>query len=70
MQTALEALVMGYRCALVADAVGSRDESNRLLAIDRLRAAGAEIVSSEVILFEWMKDAMHPAFKSISSLVK
>jgi len=70
MQTVLEAVASGYRCALVADAVGSRDEQNRQLAMDRMRQAGVSIVSSEVILFEWMKTARHRAFKTISALVK
>jgi hypothetical protein len=70
MQTVLEAVDRGYRCAVVADAVGSRDERNRQLALDRMRQEGASIVSTEVILFEWMKTARHPAFKTISALVK
>jgi nicotinamidase-related amidase len=70
LQTVLEAVARGYRCAVVADAVGSREAGNRQLALDRMRQEGASIVSSEIILFEWMKNAKHPAFKTISALVK
>lgn len=70
LQTALEALDKGYRVAVVADAVGSRLESNRQLALERMRAAGAAVVSAEMLLFEWMRTARHPAFKDISALVK
>lgn len=70
LQTALEALAKDFRVAVIADAVGSRVDSNRQLALDRLRAAGATIVSTEMILFEWMKTAKHSAFKEISALVK
>jgi nicotinamidase-related amidase len=70
LQTTLEALSRGYRAGVAADAVGSRHEDNRLLAIARMREAGAVILSSEMILFEWMRDAAHPAFRAISALVK
>ncbi len=70
LQTVLEALANRYQVAVVADAVGSRDDANRSLGFDRMRAAGAVIASSEMILFEWMRDARHPAFKAISTLVK
>ncbi|MFH1574989.1 MAG: isochorismatase family protein [Acidobacteriota bacterium] len=70
MQTALEAIQEGYQVAVVADAVGSRDEANRGLGLARARAAGATIVSSEMILFEWMRDARHPAFKAVSALIR
>ena len=70
LQTVFEALGKGYRAAVVADAVGSRLESNRKLALERMRAAGATVVSAEMLLFEWMRTAKHPAFKDISALVK
>ncbi len=70
MQTALGAMDKGLRVAVVADAVVSRVESNRQLALERIRRAGGTIVSTEMILFEWMRTAKHPAFKEISKLVK
>lgn len=70
LQTTLDALHRGFRVGVVADAVGSRDESNRQLGLSRMREAGAVILSSEMILFEWMRTAQHPAFKSISALIK
>jgi nicotinamidase-related amidase len=70
LQTVLEALSEGFRVGVVADAVGSRAESNRHLGLARMRDAGAVILSSEMIIFEWLRDARHPAFKAISALIK
>jgi len=70
LQTALDALQRGFTVGVVADAVGSRDEANRQFGLARMRDAGAVILTSEMILFEWMRTAQHPAFKSVSALVK
>jgi hypothetical protein len=35
-----------------------------------MRSAGAQITTSESVLFEIMKDATHPDFKAVSSIVK
>jgi nicotinamidase-related amidase len=70
LQTVMSALERGYQAGVVADAVGSRDEANRQLALFRMRDAGAVALSSEMILFEWMGTARHPAFKAVSQLIK
>ena len=70
MQTVLEGLGEKFQMVVVADAIGSRDEVNCELALDRMKGAGAILVSTEMILFEWMRTARHPAFKAISALVK
>lgn len=70
MQTVLGMLQADYRCWLAADAVGSRRQEDRQAAIDRLRDAGATPASAEMALFEWLKHADHPAFRTILSLVK
>lgn len=53
MQTALEARACGLTVVVVADAVGSRRESDRDLALDRMARAGIMLVSREMLLFEW-----------------
>jgi nicotinamidase-related amidase len=70
LQTVLSALDRDFRVGVVADAVGSREEGNRQLALYRMRDAGAVGLSSEMILFEWMVTARHPAFKAVSQLIK
>jgi hypothetical protein len=53
-----------------ADATGSRDPADREVAIDRARGHGAEIVTSEMVLFEWLRDARHPRFRDVHKLVR
>jgi predicted nucleic acid-binding protein len=55
---------------VAADAIGSRRPENREAALRRMERAGAEIVTTEMVIFEWLGSAEHPAFKSVISLVK
>ena len=70
LQTVLGLLHRQRRVKLVIDAIGSRQERDKSCAIDRARAAGAEIVSSEMVMFEWMRDSDHPKFREILKLIK
>ena len=66
LQTAIELLGLGYQVFLVAEAVGSRTEANKLLALSRMQQAGAIIVSQEMLAFEWLKKAGTDTFRQIS----
>jgi nicotinamidase-related amidase len=70
LQTVLGLLGTGHRVVLVADATGSRDPADRAAAIDRARQHGAEIVTSEMVLFEWLRDSQHPRFREVQKLLK
>jgi nicotinamidase-related amidase len=70
LQTVLGLLADGQRVVLVSDAVGSRDPADKAAAIDRGRRHGAEIVTSEMVLFEWMRDSGHPRFREVQKLLK
>ena len=70
MQTALELLQEEFEVWVVTDACSSRTERNRDAAFDRLAGAGAELVSTEMVAFEWLRTASHPAFKAVQALVK
>jgi nicotinamidase-related amidase len=69
LQTVLDLLAAGRRVAWAADATGSRDPADRAAAIERARQHGAEIVTSEMVLFEWLRDAKHPSFKKVHALL-
>lgn len=69
-QTALNLLERGRRVVVVQDAVGSRAPESREVAIRRLAAHGAEIVTTEMVLFEWLRTAAHPQFRTISKLIR
>ena len=70
LQTVLDLLAAGRRVILAADATGSRDPADRAAALDRARQHGAEIVTSEMVLFEWLRDARHPRFREVHKLVR
>lgn len=70
LQTALGAQSAGYQVAVVADAVTSRDPANKTLGLERLAANGVEIVTSEMVVFEWLKAAGSDAFKALSPLIR
>ncbi len=70
LQTALELLEEEFDVVVVTDACGSRTERNRDAAFDRLAGAGAELVTTEMVLFEWLRSADAPEFKSVQALIK
>ncbi len=70
LQTALGLLGTGHRVRIVRDAVGSRRIENREAALARLAAQGADVVTSEMVMFEWLGSAAHPRFRDVVKLVK
>ncbi len=70
LQTALHLLEDEFDVWVVTDACSSRTERNRDAAFDRLAGAGAELVSTEMVLFEWLRSAEHAQFKAVQALVK
>ena len=70
LQTALGLLEAGRRVWVVSDACGSRDPVDHELAMRRLEAAGAGVVSSEMVAFEWTLTCEHDRFRAVSALVK
>ncbi|MES3014690.1 MAG: isochorismatase family protein [Pseudomonadota bacterium] len=70
LQTALGLLRAGRRVWVVADACGSRAATDHALAMQRLQQAGAVIVSTEMVVFEWLQACTHPRFKPVLALIK
>lgn len=70
LQTALGLLEEEFDVWVVTDACGSRTERNRDAAFDRLAAAGAELLTTEMVAFEWLRSAEHPQFKAVQALIK
>lgn len=69
-QTARDLLEAGYRVEVVADAVSSRTAANKSVALERIRALGAGVTSTEMVLFELLGSADREEFRAISRLVK
>ncbi len=70
LQTCLGLLEAGRKLYLVRDAVGSRRAESKETAVRRLEKHGAEIVTTEMVLFEWLETAEHPRFREVLKLVK
>ncbi len=65
MQTALAALREGYLVHVASDAVSSRAEWNWKIGLDRMRAAGAVISSTEMMIYELMRSSGSATFKEL-----
>jgi predicted nucleic acid-binding protein len=54
----------------VRDAVGARRAESKETAIARMARQGGEIVTTEMVIFEWLRASDHPQFKAALALVK
>ncbi|MCP5367413.1 MAG: hydrolase [Hyphomicrobiales bacterium] len=70
LQTVLDLLDAGHAVFVVADATSSRRAESKQRALARLAAAGAAVVTTEMVLFEWLQRADVPAFRELSALIK
>jgi isochorismate hydrolase len=68
-QTVLGAL-REHAVHLVSDATSSRSPHNRSVAIERMRSAGATITSTEMLIYEIMREAGTDEFRAVLPLVK
>ncbi|WP_152225409.1 hydrolase [Pseudomonas sp. SCB32] len=66
LQTVLGLLAEDREVFVVDEAVGSRRPRDKALALERMRQAGAMIVSREMVAFEWMERAGTEVFREIS----
>jgi nicotinamidase-related amidase len=70
LQTVLGLLRHGYRVRLASDAIASRNPLDKQAALERARDAGAGPVTSEMVVFEWLRHCKHPRFREVLALVK
>ena len=70
LQTALGLLDAGRRVFVVQDAVGARRAESKAVALRRMERHGAEIVTTEMVVFEWLASAEHPRFREALALLK
>jgi nicotinamidase-related amidase len=70
LQTVMGLIDKGHQVRLVADAVGSRTIRNRDAALARAARRGAELVTTEMVVFEWLARSDHPRFRDVLKLVK
>ena len=70
MQTALAALREGYLVHVATDAVSSRTEWNWKMGLERMRAAGAVLSSTEMAIYELLRSSGAPEFKEMLKHLK
>ncbi|HEV8680807.1 MAG TPA: isochorismatase family protein [Stellaceae bacterium] len=70
LQTVLGLIDAGRRVYLVRDAVGSRRAESKETAIARMARHGAETVTTEMVVFEWLATAEDPRLRAALALVK
>jgi nicotinamidase-related amidase len=70
LQTVLGLVDLGRRVYLVRDALGSRRPESKETAISRMQGHGAEVVTTEMVVFEWLATAQHPRFRDTLQLLK
>lgn len=70
LQTVLGLLSVGRRVFIVRDAVGSRRAESKETAIRRMERNGAEVVTTEMVVFEWLATAEDARLRDVLALVK
>ncbi|MBL1140676.1 MAG: isochorismatase family protein [Proteobacteria bacterium] len=70
LQSAIEFIKKGYEVFVITDTIASRKLADYDMALMRLNKAGASLINTESVLFEWLKDASHPEFKTLSKLIR
>ena len=70
LQTAMDLKGLGYEVFVIFDAVGSRKNYDKELAIKRMINFGIQVVTFEMMLFELLRDSKNKHFKNLSSLIK
>ena len=70
MQTAASLIEESYEVFVVSDATASRTIESENACLQRLGASGAGIVTTEMVVFEWLGKAGTPAFKKLLPAIK
>ncbi len=66
LQTAVEMKSAGHEVYVVVDAVSSRNPMDKKYALKRMEQLGIHLVTSEMVFFEWLRQAGTPEFKALS----
>jgi hypothetical protein len=66
LQTAIDLISAGYGVYVVVDAVSARKELDQHYGLKRMKQHDVELVTSEMVFFEWVKQAGTSEFKSLS----
>lgn len=70
LQTAASLIENDYEVFVVSDAVDSRTTQSKMSGLARLDSCGAQIVTTEMVIFEWLEKAGTPAFRNLLPHIK
>ena len=70
LQTAMDLKEKGYEVFIILEAVGSRKDYDRDIAINRMINNGIQVITFEMMLFELLRDSKNNHFKTLSSLIR
>lgn len=70
LQSALDLKKQGYEVYVILDAISSRKESDYNAALDRFRNSGIHVVTTEMVIFEWLMKAGTNEFRDLLPLIK
>lgn len=70
LQTVQGLVGEGYCVSVVADAVGSRTFTDKQVGLHRMARYGADIVTTEMVIFEWLASCDHPQFRKCLEIIK
>ncbi|HEX8475425.1 MAG TPA: hydrolase [Pyrinomonadaceae bacterium] len=69
-QTTHDLLARDYQVHLLSDCISARAAHNKQIGLAKMQQSGALVSSTEMALFELMRDAEHKQFKAIQKLIK
>ncbi len=69
-QTVHDLLAGGYRVHFLTDCITARAQQNKNVAFMKMQQSGAVPTTTEMALFELLRDATHAQFKTIQNLIK
>ena len=69
-QTVLGLLQASRKTYIVRNALGSRHPEDKETAVRRMERHGAEIVTTEMVVFEWLQTADRPQFRQVISVIR
>ncbi len=69
-QTVSNLIVLGYAAHVIVDAVSSRTRANKEIGIHKMHARGAELSSTETVLYELIKTSEDIRFREMLKIIK
>lgn len=70
LQSALGLKAEGYQPFVIADASSSRRTSDHEAGLRRMRDAGCAVVTTEMVLFEWLERAGTQDFRDVLKIIR